>query len=68
MLRLIGLRKLPDVSAISRDLSQMETKGVENVRCLSRGIVIEALYAPEPLKTLEILILYETGYPVQRVA
>ena len=41
--RLMGLRKLPDVSTISRALSQMETQGVENVRCLSRGIVIEAL-------------------------
>ena len=43
VLRLMGLRRLPDVSTISRALSQMETQGVENVRCLSRGIVIEAL-------------------------
>ena len=43
VLRLMGLRKLPDVSTISRALSQMETRGVENVRCLSRSIVIEAL-------------------------
>ena len=43
VLRLMGLRRLTDVSTISRALSQMETQGVENVRCLSRGIVIEAL-------------------------
>ena len=43
VLRLMGLRRLPDVSTISRALSQMETQGVENVRCLPRGIVIEAL-------------------------
>ena len=42
-LRLMGLRRLPDVFTISRALSQMETQSVENVRCLSRGIVIEAL-------------------------
>jgi len=32
VLRLMSLRKLPDVSTISRTLFQMETKGVENVR------------------------------------
>jgi hypothetical protein len=37
VLRLMGLRKLPDVSTISRALSQMETDGVENVRRLSRS-------------------------------
>jgi len=41
--RLMGLRKLPDVSTISRALAQMDTQGVENVRRLSRGLVIEAL-------------------------
>ena len=37
VLRLTGLRKLPDVSTISRALSQMEKDGVENVRKLSRS-------------------------------
>jgi hypothetical protein len=41
--RLMGLRKLPDVSTISRALSQMEPDGVRNVRNLSRSIVIEGL-------------------------
>jgi hypothetical protein len=41
--RLMGLRKLPDVSTISRSLSQMEYDGVENVRRLSRSLVIEGL-------------------------
>jgi hypothetical protein len=43
VLRLMGLRKLPDVSTISRALSQMEKDGVENVRRLLRSIVIEGL-------------------------
>ena len=43
VLRLMGLRKLPDVSTISRALSQMESEGVEKVRTLSRSLVIEGL-------------------------
>ena len=43
VLRLMGLRKLPDVSTISRALSQMESEGVEKVRELSRSLVIESL-------------------------
>ena len=43
VLRLMGLRKLPDVSTISRALSKMETDGIENVRRLSRSLVIEGL-------------------------
>jgi hypothetical protein len=43
VLRLMGLRKLPDVSTISRALSQMETEEVEKLRELSRSLVIEGL-------------------------
>ena len=43
VLRLMGLRKLPDVSTISRALSKMEETGVENVRHMSRSMVIEGL-------------------------
>jgi hypothetical protein len=43
VMRLMGLRKLPDVSTISRALSQMESKEVEKVRELSRSLVIEGL-------------------------
>ena len=43
VLRLMGLRKLPDVSTISRALSQLESEGVENVRQLSCSLVIEGL-------------------------
>jgi len=43
VLRLMGLRKLPDVSTISRALSQLESESVENVRQLSRSLVIEGL-------------------------
>ena len=43
VLRLLGLRKLPDVSTISRALSQMEIEGVEKLRELSRTLVIEGL-------------------------
>jgi hypothetical protein len=49
----MGLRKLPDVSTISRSLSEMEKEGVENVRQLSRAIVIEGLQREQlPLLTL----------------
>jgi len=43
VLRLMGLRKLPDVATISRALSQMESEGFENVRKLLRSMVIEGL-------------------------
>ncbi|MDP6683369.1 MAG: IS1380 family transposase [Desulfobacterales bacterium] len=43
VLRLMGLRKLPDVSTISRALSQMENDGIEKVRELSRSLVIDGL-------------------------
>lgn len=43
ILRLMGLHKLPDVSTVSRTLSQMDHKGVEKVRELSRSLVIEGL-------------------------
>lgn len=43
VMRLMGLRKLPDVSTISRALSQIESEGVERVRELSCSLVIEGL-------------------------
>jgi hypothetical protein len=43
VLRLMGLRKLPDVSTVSRALSGMEAREVEKVRELSRTLVIEGL-------------------------
>lgn len=43
VLRLMGLRKIPDVSTISRTLSKMEIQGIENVRVLSRSLVVEGL-------------------------
>ncbi len=54
VLRLMGLRKLPDVATISRALSQMESEGVENVRQLSRSVVIEGLQREQlPRLTLD---------------
>ena len=54
ILRLMGLRRLPDVATISRCLSQMEYEGVENVRHLSRSIVIEGLQREQlPRLTLD---------------
>ena len=43
VLRLLGLRKLPDISTISRALSQMETEGVDKLRALSLSVVVEGL-------------------------
>jgi hypothetical protein len=43
VLRLLGLKKLPDVSTVSRAFSQMEDEGVDNYRQLSRDLVTEGL-------------------------
>lgn len=43
VLRLMGMRKLPDVSTISRTLATMESQGVDNIRDLSTSIVLEGL-------------------------
>ena len=43
VLRLMGLRRLGDVSTISRSLCQMEEEGVEKFRELSTVMVIEGL-------------------------
>ena len=40
VLRLMGLRRLPDVSTISRALSHMEIDAFDNLRVLSRSLVI----------------------------
>jgi hypothetical protein len=43
VLRLMGLRRLPDVATISRALGQIDAAGVEHVRTLSRAMVLEGL-------------------------
>jgi hypothetical protein len=43
VLRLMGLRRLPDVSTISRCLSQIKVDNMENVRHMSRSFVIGGL-------------------------
>jgi len=43
VLRIMGLRKIPDVSTISRTLSTMDPQGVNNVRIMSRTLVLERL-------------------------
>lgn len=43
VLRIMGLRKIPDVSTISRNLAKMETQSAENYRGLSRSLVISGL-------------------------
>jgi hypothetical protein len=43
VLRLLGLRKLPDVSTISRTLSQMQWEEVDKVRDVSRSLVVQGL-------------------------
>jgi Transposase DDE domain group 1 len=54
VLRLMGLRRLPDVATISRALVQMDADGVEQVRQLSRAMVLEALQREQlPRVTLD---------------
>ncbi len=43
VLRLLGLRQLPDVSTISRTLSDMDEQSVQQVQQLSRTLVLERL-------------------------
>lgn len=43
VLRLLGLRKVPDVATISRTLSGMDLDSVKNVRRLSNTLVLETL-------------------------
>jgi len=43
VLRLLGLKKLPDVSTISRSLSQMDNQSIDNLHGLSRSFVINGL-------------------------
>jgi hypothetical protein len=54
VLRLMGLRRLPDVATICRALGQMDAEGVEHVRQLSRSLVIEGLQREQlPRVTLD---------------
>ncbi len=41
--RLLGLRRLPDVATISRTLKDMDRTGVEELRQLTRSLVVEGL-------------------------
>lgn len=41
--RVVGLRRLPDVSTISRALAKLDPRSVEAVRGLSQGLVLDAL-------------------------
>jgi hypothetical protein len=43
VLRIMGLRKIPDVSTISRTLSTIDPQGFDNVRILSRSLVMDGL-------------------------
>jgi hypothetical protein len=54
VLRLMGLRKIPDVSTISRTLSGMDLQSFDNVRDLSKSMVIEGLQREQlPRLTLD---------------
>lgn len=43
VLRIMGLRRIPDVSTVSRALAKMEPRSVANVRRLARSMVIDGL-------------------------
>jgi hypothetical protein len=45
VLRLLGLRKLPDVSTMSRALATMDEKGIEKLRALCREMLLSRLTA-----------------------
>ena len=43
VLRLMGLKRLPDVSTISRNLSQLDTQRIGHIQKLSQSFVIDGL-------------------------
>ena len=54
VLRLMGLKKLPDVSTISRGLAQLDDKSVDNIQYLSRSFVVDGLQREQfPRLTLD---------------
>ena len=54
VLRLMGLRKLPDVSTISRALAQTDNQSVKKIRILSRSLVMQGLVREQlPRLTLD---------------
>jgi hypothetical protein len=54
VLRLMGLRKLPDVSTLSRALAQTDNHSVKKVRILSRSMVMQGLVREQlPRLTLD---------------
>jgi len=68
VLRLMGLRKLPDVSMVSRSLSQIKVRNATNTRHMSRDPVIEGLLrrkAATPNPGFRWLSLVDQG-PCQR--
>ena len=57
VLRLMGLKKLPDVSTISRSLAQMDIQSIDNLRRLSRSFVIHGLQRENFLRLTLILMV-----------
>lgn len=53
VLRLLGLRRMPTVSTLSRRLSQVDDKSVQNVERLQQGLVLESLHR-EQLGTITL--------------
>jgi len=54
VLRLMGLKRLPDVSTISRNLAQLDTQSIDNIQKLSRSFVIDGLQREQfPRLTLD---------------
>ena len=50
VLRTLGLRKMPDVSTVSRRLSQVDKQSVEKVRVVNGQIVLEPLARARPAR------------------
>jgi hypothetical protein len=48
--RVLGLKRLPDVSTISRTLKQMDDKSVKAERAVMRGVVLDRLKVISPTR------------------
>lgn len=54
VLRLMGLKRLPDVSTISRNLAQLDKQSIDNIQKLSQTFVIDGLQREQfPRLTLD---------------
>ena len=61
--RAVGLRRLPDVSTVSRALSDMDARGADRLRALARDMALDRLRALAPAAGDGELRRHGAGHP-----